>query len=233
MKAAAKVEIVVFSLECNDGERDILYRSLSDDEKRRAARFRFDRHRRRFVCGRGRIREILAARGGCEPQEIGFSLNRYGKPSISTPPQATGLRFNASSSEALGAIAITTGAEIGLDIEKVVPGKIDDCDLIVRHHFTGAECDWYLSLAGNRERAFYDLWTCKEAYLKALGIGLSGELDRFSIDLGGDAPSIACTELENGAQSALRLRQFDLGDGYTACLATPMTEVRVDTTRWP
>lgn len=226
------IEIVVFSLDCDDEKRAQLYRSLSADEKRRAAAFHFDRHRRRFVTGRGRIREILAARCGCSPREIGFSLNRFGKPSLYAPSRAANLRFNASSSELLGAIALATGAEIGLDIEKFAPGRIDDCDLIVRQHFARDEREWFRNLGSERERAFFRLWTCKEAYLKALGVGLSEELDRFSIDLRGDSPSIARTELENGGQSGLSLFQFDLGDGYIACLAAPQAGGGIEITRW-
>lgn len=230
--AASSVEIVVFSLESDDEQRAALYRLLSDDEKRRAAAFRFDRHRHRFVSGRGRIREILADRSGCSPSAIDFSLNPFGKPSLCAPPRAARLRFNASSSERLGAIAISAGAEIGLDIEKAEPGKIEDCDLIVRQHFTRDERDWYLDLGGERERAFFRLWTCKEAYLKALGVGLSEALDRFSIDLRGGSPAVARTELESGGRSALSLFQFDLGDGYIACLATPQADAGIEIKRW-
>lgn len=216
------VEIVLFSLECDDEKRKILYRSLSDDEKQRAAAFRFDKHRNRFIAGRGRIREILADRTGCTPADIVFRLNPYGKPSIREPDHAMYLRFNASSSETLGAIALSNHDAIGFDIEKVKPGKLVDYDLIVEHQFTAEEYDWYAEHTERfRSRAFFQLWTCKEAYLKAVGTGLSGELKSFSIDLRAKAPVVSRTELEDSASSKFRLRQFELEDGFIACLASP------------
>ena len=229
------VEIVIFSLKCDDGKRNFLYRSLSDDEKQRAAAFRFDKHRNRFITGRGSIREILADKGNCSPRDIEFELNKYGKPSVFKPESVRWMQFNASSSATMGAIAISIskGIAVGLDIEKIKPDNKRDYDLIVKNEFTNDEYVWYKKHRdSDRIRVFFELWTCKEAYLKALGIGLSGGLDSFTIDLEGPEPRVSRTTLEKGEQSGLSLHRLSINDDYVACLALPEKTGRIDLSYW-
>ena len=231
--AAKLIEIVLFPLECDDSERQKLLRLLSDDEAQRAARFHFDKHRNRFIVGRARIRQILAARGNCSPGDIDFELNPYGKPSLAKPQAARGMQFNASSSDTLGAIAISNAVPLGLDIEKLQTDKGGDFDDIVASQFTGAENDWYRKHSGRgRFRVFFEFWTCKEAYLKALGIGLSGRLNSFSIDLDGAEPRVSYTELEDERQSRFCLRRLEFDDDFLACLALPEQASRIEVSCW-
>lgn len=231
--AAKPVEVVLFALDCEDDERHRLLRLLSDDERQRAAHFRFDIHRNRFIAGRARIRQILAARGNCSPAEIRFELNPYGKPSLAKPQAARGIHFNASSSDTLGAIAISKSHPLGLDIEKLKSDHAKDYDAIVASQFTLPEKDWYARHSGSaRLRVFFEFWTCKEAYLKALGIGLSGKLDSFSINLEEAEPRVSDTELEEGGQSRLWLRRPGIDDDYLACLAAPDKSSAIDLSHW-
>lgn len=224
--AAAPVEVLVFTLDSDEEKRQDLYRILSADEKRRAGSFRFDKHRNRFITGRGKIRQILGEKAKCAPQAIEFDLNKYGKPSLSSPNTAQHLEFNASSSAVLGAIAISDRSPVGLDIEKIKPMRDDDYDRIVMHEFTADECRWYMQHARHeRNRVFFEFWTCKEAYLKALGIGLSGKLDGFSIDLSGRNPLVSHTELEDCGQSAFSLYRLNIANEFIGCLAS---EIRPD-----
>lgn len=214
------VEIIVFPLQAVAARRESFYRLLSHDEKRRAAGFHFDRHRDRFIVGRGSIREILSANGGCRPTEIKFEVNAYGKPSIEQPAELRAMKFNATSSDNLGAIAIADDIPLGLDIEKIKPDQRGDYDLIARNHFSEAEYQWYRQHdRSEREQIFFDFWTCKEAYLKALGIGLSGELDGFTIDLQGSQPVVTRTSLAQDAASELCLFRLDIADGFSGTLA--------------
>ena len=227
------IEIIIFPLESDDEKRGILYQLLSDDEKQRAASFRFDKHRHRFITGRGTIREILADKGKCPPQAIGFDLNQYGKPALDEPESIRRIQFNASSSASTGAIAISDGIPLGFDIEKIKPGSSADYDLIVKNEFTDDENHWYEKHDKlDRIRVFFELWTCKEAYLKALGIGLSGKLDSFSIDLQGQGPSISYTALENSRQSELSLYQLNVTDEFVACLALPKKSSHINLSYW-
>ena len=227
------VDIIVFSLESDDEKRQFLYQLLSDDEKQRAARYRFDKHRNRFITGRGTIREILADRVECPPQAIRFELNKYGKPALHEPESISHIQFNASSSATMGAIALSNDIPLGFDIEKIKSGSSEDNDLIVKNEFTNDEYDWYIKHRNfERIRAFFKLWTCKEAYLKALGIGLSGKLDGFSIDFQGHEPLVSYTGLENIGQSKLSLYHLNITDEFVACLALPKKSCHINISYW-
>ena len=227
------IQVVYFSLDSDVEKRRCLYQYLSDDEKKRAARYRFDKHRHRFVTGRGTIREILADLVKCPPQEISFELNKFGKPALCAPASCRHIQFNASSSAMMGAIAISDGIALGLDIEKMKPAKGVDNDLIVKNEFTRDEYDWYIKHRNSeRPRIFFEFWTCKEAYLKALGIGLSGKLDSFSIDLTGQQPVVSYTGLEPGEQSKLSLQRLNIPEEFMACLALPEKKSQVNLSYW-
>ena len=219
------VEIVQFSLERDAAERERLYRLLSDDEKQRAARYHFDLHRNRFVVGRASIRRILADRAGCDARDLAFELNEFGKPSLALPEAARGIDFSASSSASLGAVAVADGMALGFDVENLRPDRIVDCDSIVRNQFSGAEHEWYRQQPKSRRwRVFFEFWTCKEAYLKALGVGLSGGLDSFSIDLSTGEPEVGETGLEPEQRTRYSLRRVVLDDDYLACLNSIIIE---------
>lgn len=225
----ASIDIVVFPLEADDHKRGLLYQLLSDDEKRRAAGFRFDKHRNRFIVGRGTIREILAEIALCPPRIIRFDLNSYGKPALAKPASCRHIQFNASSSATLGAIAISNRIPLGFDIEKIKITGSRDYDLIVESQFTRDEYSWYQKhKESERVRLFFDFWTCKEAYLKALGIGLSGKLDSFSIDLQGREPSVSYTELEQEKQSMLSLYRLNVVEEFAGCLALPKKSTQIN-----
>lgn len=222
------VDIVYFHLDKHPQERERLYPFLSTDEKQRANRYRFDVHRHRFINSRGKLREILAENGKCRPDEINFESGKYGKPYISAPASLKYIHFNASASGPIGAVAISTSTSLGFDLEQVKYKKGRDLDLIVKNEFTIEEYDWYMQYKNtDRSHAFYALWTCKEAYLKALGVGLNKGLDKFSVNLRGNRPLITYTELESNDKSDLFLYQMKLSDDNIACLALAKADCKI------
>jgi 4'-phosphopantetheinyl transferase len=137
---------------------------LDDEERRRAERFRFAEHRRRFIVRRGMLRLILASHAGTPPGEVRFANGAHGKPCLAAPEAARALGFSASSSQALGAVALAQGRTLGLDIERLRPDR--DHELIARQ-FTEEEAAELANLGPQaRVAGFFSLWTCKEAYLK-------------------------------------------------------------------
>jgi 4'-phosphopantetheinyl transferase len=227
------IDIYYFSLDVSSSERTRLFQFLDESERQRAARYRFDKHRHRFICGRGSIREILAGRAKCQPQSIRFEVNEFGKPSIHEPGFSSHIQFNASSSEMLGAIAISTSHSLGFDIEQIKPDKGQEFELIVKNEFTSDEYKWYEKQTfAKRDKAFYTLWTCKEAYLKALGIGLNGGLNSFSIDLSGDRAVVKYTNLESSQESSLFLYPVDTDEEVAACLAVAAENCQIQICRW-
>jgi 4'-phosphopantetheinyl transferase len=215
------ITIKIFPLRSDSERYEKLFSYLSVDEQGKAARFRFDLHRNRFVTGRGTLREILAEQGKCGPGSIRFAENHLGKPSIVAPTTLQDLRFSVSGSEDTGGVAFARNIAVGFDLEHVpTVNKITTLDSIAAQRFTRHE---YRDLQKRREgdfvRHFYMLWTAKEAYLKGLGIGLSGGLDSFSVGFDGRRPFIFSTTLEEMQRSSFVLQQFWVAGACMACLA--------------
>jgi 4'-phosphopantetheinyl transferase len=148
---------------------------LSSDERERARRFRSEHHRRRFVVARGVLRELAARYTGIDAPAIAFGYSPLGKPSLLNAP----FQISASRSGAFGAYAFAR-VPVGIDIEVLRP--LPDAEAITLQHFSLDErCAWYNCAPEHRLETFFRYWTRKEAYVKALGKGLSLPLASFSV----------------------------------------------------
>jgi len=145
---------------------------LSSDEKKRAEGYIFPADRERFILRRGLLRLLISFHTGMEPAQVRLGMNRYGKPFLENPPPNQPLYFNLSHSGAVTAYVFSKAGETGVDIEKVDPAY--PWEPVSKHFCSNGELEQILSLPENqRQRAFFTLWTCKEAYLKMTGQGLS------------------------------------------------------------
>jgi 4'-phosphopantetheinyl transferase len=154
--------------------------TLADDERTRAARFVFDRDRRRFIVARGILRRILGARVGVEPGRIRFEYGGRGKPRLAGAHAR--VRFNVAHSHGHGLFAVSAGTDVGADIEMVRP--LPDTMAIAERFFSPDERSRLRALPPpERDIAFFRCWTRKEAYIKGLGEGLAHPLDAFSVGL--------------------------------------------------
>ena len=161
---------------------------LSDAERQRAGRFVFDRDRRRFTVARAQLRRMLSARLGLRPESVELVYGAHGKPALAQACGAPNLRFNVSHSEDVAVYAFSLGREIGIDIEYV--RVIRDIDDIAARFFSRRETETYLALdSGDRPLGFFNCWTRKEAFIKALGDGLCHPLDRFDVSLAPSEPA--------------------------------------------
>jgi 4'-phosphopantetheinyl transferase len=150
---------------------------LSEMERHRARQFRFERDRRRYVAAHVALRRILAGYLEAAPASLQFSTTDHGKPELADGPD---LRFNLSHSGDCALVAVTWGRRVGVDIEQ----HRDDleCMALARTFFSRQEIrELEQVCASERRRAFFDCWTRKEAYVKAVGLGLSHPLDAFSV----------------------------------------------------
>ena len=174
---------------------------LSPDERARAARFVFARHRRRFVVARAALRSILATRAGIPAGELEFVYGAHQKPALAPWCRDNHLSFNLSHSHGLALVALTHGPEIGVDIEQVRP--FPDVDVLVAGEFSPAERSAFEALsAESRNEAFFRSWVCKEAFLKATGDGLYRPLADIEVTF---APGHAARLLAvSGDTSAVR-----------------------------
>jgi 4'-phosphopantetheinyl transferase len=180
-------------------EVDVLACVLSEDERLHAARFVFERDAARYIIGRATLRQILGAYLAIAPDRIAFSYGSHGKPALAFPREP--LTFNVSHSGDLALYAVSWGRRVGVDIEQA--RHVDDLHGLAAQVFAPAEREELTSLpADQRTPAFFAGWTRKEAFVKAVGDGLSHPLDTFVVSLDpakparlvavGDTPGAAC-----------------------------------------
>jgi 4'-phosphopantetheinyl transferase len=179
-------ELHVWEASLERGESVVrgLHGLLADDERARAARFRFERDRSRYIVGRGVLRALLGGYLGVPAADVEFVYGAKGKPMLA----GAELWFNVTHSGPLALFAFTTRAEVGLDVE------LDEGDFarerIAERFFSPSEVQALRSLAVPLQaRAFLTCWTRKEAFIKARGDGLSLPLDSFDVTLGVGSPA--------------------------------------------
>lgn len=155
---------------------------LSADETARAGRFVFARDRDRFIAGRARLRQILGRYLGQPARDIAFRYGEFGRPEVAD------IAFNLSHSRDQAALIVAAadpGLQLGVDIEAVRPIE----EGVAEAHFAASEVLALRALPDCEQMAaFYRCWTRKEAFLKALGTGLSTDLSSFCVTLGPEDP---------------------------------------------
>ena len=199
--------------------RDDLAAYLSTSELERAARFRFDDDATRYTIGRGLLRRLLARYVGGSPSEIELGETEHGRPVRLHPQAHSDLDFNLSHSKDLALFAFCRGTRVGIDLEWLQP--LDDMDDLVEIHFSAHERDTYHSLDPSQRRsAFFDCWTRKEAFVKAIGEGLSHPLDAFDVSFApGEPPRLLRLASAPDDLARWSIYALDPADGYAACLA--------------
>ncbi|MBI3153479.1 MAG: 4'-phosphopantetheinyl transferase superfamily protein [Chloroflexi bacterium] len=187
---------------------------LSPDETARANRFYFERDRHRYIFGRGILRILLSSYLGKEASRITFLYGQHGKPAIEAP-----LHFNLAHSNDWAVFVFVRDSEIGIDIEHIRP--LQDADDFARQFFTTNESAWINSLPHDQKwNGFYKLWTCKEAYLKANGSGLTVPLNQAEISFSkNDTAKLTSIGGDVKEASKWRLELFKPVEGYQAALA--------------
>jgi 4'-phosphopantetheinyl transferase len=186
-------------------------RMLAPDEREQAAHGSAETRRRR-VAGRAALRIALAREMDRPPAALEFVLGANGKPELA----GRELDFSVSASDDLCAVAIAAGGPVGIDVEIVVdrPGL----ERIAQTRFAPSEAEAIGRLPGDaRLHAFYDSWTCKEAYLKATGTGLGAPLASVVVSIDGDAPTIV--DIGDGDPAEWSLARLNLGPGAAGALA--------------
>jgi len=212
-------------------DADQLAACLSDAERLRASRFRFDRDRQRFIVGRARLRHFLASRLDLQPEGVEFTFGPRGKPKLAGRFADANLFFNVSHSSDLAVYAFSRGRDIGVDVEAV--RELRDASAIAARFFSRRENETYLALdSRDKPLGFFNCWTRKEAFIKALGDGLYYPLDRFDVSLApgeparilrvAEAAGDACgcvlhdINLEPGFVGAVALLERRAGEPYSA-----------------
>ncbi len=205
-------------LDVDERRRRQLAGVLSARERERAARLRSERHRNRYVAGRGIVRTLLSHYVRRQPSTICFELGPYGKPSVLNRVEGKQLCFNYTDSEDMALYAFAHDCELGIDLESLAR-KIHYQRIAMRK-FSERESKALLELPDHKgKQAFLACWTRKEAFGKAKGFGICYPLD--SIDLCTDCTSssmtIADDTLLNGDEF-WTLQQFYPNDAFVATI---------------
>lgn len=192
--------------------------ALSEDERTRAYRFRFEADRGRFVASHAALRHILASYLGATPASLTFGTDTHGKPFLDAPAHGRSLRFSLSHSGDLALVAVSLGREVGVDVEQVRPRV--DLEGFAARYFSPRERDALARVPpGDRLHAFLEIWTLKEAYLKACGDGLVRALDAFDVTVD-EAPSrLAAVRDRPGEEARWTLQRVEVGEDFAAALA--------------
>jgi 4'-phosphopantetheinyl transferase len=167
---------------------------MAPEERAIEQRFVFphDRHRHRVT--RALVRTVLGDTLGLKAEELSFELGSHGRPSLGKKHEASSLSFNLSHTKDAIVLAVAREGIVGVDIEdKTRPGATLE---IADQFFSPSEVAELraLPLGGQHDR-FFQLWTLKEAYIKARGLGLAIPLDSFGFNLDGAEPEVWTNEV--------------------------------------
>jgi 4'-phosphopantetheinyl transferase len=213
-----EVHIWQTHLDVADELLQTLAKTLSEDEKIRADRFYFEQHRQRFIVARGMLRSILGRYLNTAPQEIKFDYTSRGKPLLAQNDGSKNLKFNVSHSQELALYGFSWDRQIGVDLEYL--RALSDAENIAKRFFTLQEFATLSNVAlEKKEKAFFQLWTAKEAYLKATGEGLSSSLDQVEIALQSD--QVQLLSINGNFQTAAQWSLYSLipAPNYLATVA--------------
>ncbi len=199
---------------------------LSADEIQRATRFRFNHHRQRYIIARAVLRQILQLYTERSAAELVFLSGERGKPHLQD--NALDLQFNISHSHDMAVYALTTRAEIGVDIEKMEPRFSEG---IAERFFSQDEYAQLSLLPENQQiPAFYYLWAGKEAIIKALGEGFHMPLSAFSIKLHEEKQAITIHHHDH--QHIFHLEYFTAHPEYQSAFASPQSVEHIQYYQW-
>jgi len=197
---------------------DSMLRVLTSDERNRANRFHFERDRDHFIVGRGTLRMLLGHYLKEKPGRIRIHYGPFGKPALVEECNNAGLRFNVSHSRGLALYGFALDFELGIDLEYVREDFATDD--IAKRFFTPGEVEKLRTIQPHlRAEAFFTCWTRKEAFIKAVGKGLSLPLDEFEVSLAPDEPPAVLTVKDKMMDAARwSVRDLSPGPGFVAAI---------------
>lgn len=220
-------EIHVWCVELDEtGEVAALAACLSEEERERASGLLSGTHQRRFVVARGMLRRLLGLYLDQDPSAVTFARGAHGKPFL---PEG-GLHFNVSHTHELALYAIARDHEVGVDVEWMRPQVAHEQ---IAARFFSLEEQEALAQVPDEERqaAFYNIWTRKEAYVKARGDGIAAGLGTFAVSLGAEAALLHSDEGRDEVER-WKLIALEPAAGYVAALCGAGVDWRLRGWRW-
>ena len=196
---------------------------LSSEESDRYTRFAFEKDRHQFLLTRALVRDVLSRYLNAEPSALVFTRNAYGKPALAEPVGCP-VTFSLSHTKGLSVCAVTAVRLVGVDVESL--RRANGSPEIANRFFAPAEVAFLGRFNGEQKRTqFLRLWTLKEAFVKACGLGLSLPLHSFAIEiLPGQPPSVSYSDGSQYDKADWRFLQIRLGRSYHLAIALSMPE---------
>ena len=192
---------------------------LSSEELAKADKFRFRMDKNRYVVAHGFLRTLLGTYLNCDPKALEFGANPYGKPFLKNRSISNSIFFNVSDSGDRVVYVFNRGGEIGVDIEKICSDFATQ--EVAERFFSDYEVSVFRSLPENdKVEAFYNCWTRKEAFIKAVGEGLSYPLKDFDVSLKpGEYAKVLRIREDTKEASEWTLQEISVALGYKAAFA--------------
>ena len=206
--------------------------TLSPGEKERAGKFKFEKHRNRFIAGRGLMRETLGRVLQSNPAALEFGYSERGKPELAAPFLTSGIHFNLAHSENLALLAVTRIGSVGVDVEHIRP--VNNVEELVARFFSKRENELFQKLADTgKPAAFFNLWTRKEALLKATGEGIGSRLNLVEVSfLPGEPAQLLAISEDTALAAQWTLQAFSPAPGFVGALAIQSQNPRVSCWTW-
>lgn len=169
---------------------------ISELELVRYNAFRFEKDKRLFLISHAMMRLVLSEITNTNPHNLIFEFNEFGKPSLTHFPE---ISFNLSHSHSVAVLAIGQNPHISIGVDVEHRSKNAEFIGLIQRFFAPTEIMQFIHKNRHEQnQLFYGLWTLKEAYLKALGIGLSLDLNKFAFNLSGPLLGMShCNAEEN------------------------------------
>jgi len=220
---SADIHIWQRQLVCERQVIESLRRILATDELERAQRYRFATNRDEYVIARGTLRTLLGEYLACSPEKIRFTYSQYGRPQLDGTDHGGLSEFNISHSGNIVVLAFARNRRVGIDIEHV--RRDFNTMEIAQRFFSLAEREALRQVPMNqRYEAFFTCWTRKEAFIKALGEGLSHPLDQFDVSLAPGFPAALLATRPDAADARRwSLWNVNVPSGYSGALAAEIT----------
>jgi len=219
------IDVWLCHLKQLSGDIDNFYSILSVDERERADKLKVEDKKQQYIITRGTLRQRLGLLTNIEPEDFVFDYLEHGKPVLINDDRFANITFNVSHSHDLALIAIAQKQNIGIDIEKI--NRESNHQALMTRFFSEAEQTEFQNIPEpNEAEAFCACWTRKEAFIKAVGAGVSYGLDKFdvAVDPENKTPEVNLHKPSEQRWSAINL---PINDEYMACLVSDRDSLNV------
>jgi 4'-phosphopantetheinyl transferase len=212
-----EIDLWCWNLDITRDRLAVMAATLSPDERERRDRFYFARDANRFVAARGQLRTLLADYLCRDAHTICFEYNQYGKPRLKADADDPPIGFNLTHSDSMASLAVATGYEVGVDIERIRPMGEDLARWVMNDD---EQCRFRSLPPGLQTNTFFRCWTRKEAVLKAAGVGLSRSPRCIEVPFGiGTCVALLHDDDDRASAIGWQVTDFVPAQGYAGAVA--------------